>query len=194
MNYEELVENILERVGTRENVTSATNCMTRLRIKVKDDQKIDAEALKQVKGVLGIVQDRKNYIEVVVGPGKSSKCGEVCRKMGIPTADVDQADEAGGQGNADAKGSVSGDWRGNKEAVKAMQKENPVRSALKVFGEIFVPLIPGVIHFLFDIPDCVDGIPSRGAVWRDADPGRNAGHDHRARRHQCDRADDRLVE
>ncbi len=145
MNYEELVENILERVGTRENVTSATNCMTRLRIKVKDDQKIDAEALKQVKGVLGIVQDRKNYIEVVVGPGKSSKCGEVCRKMGIPTADVDQADEAGGQGNADAKGSVSGDWRGNKEAVKAMQKENPVRSALKVFGEIFVPLIPGVI-------------------------------------------------
>ena len=188
MNYEELVENILERVGTRENVTSATNCMTRLRIKVKDDQKIDAEALKQVKGVLGIVQDRKNYIEVVVGPGKSSKCGEVCRKMGIPTADVDQADEAGGQGNADAKGSVSGDWRGNKEAVKAMQKENPVRSALKVFGEIFVPLIPGVI------PDCVDGIPSRGAVWRDADPGRNAGHDHRARRHQCDRADDRLVE
>ena len=236
MNYEELVGNILERVGTRENVTSATNCMTRLRIKVKDDQKIDAEALKQVKGVLGIVQDRKNYIEVVVGPGKSSKCGEVCRKMGIPTADVDQADEAGGQGNADAKGSVSGDWRGNKEAVKAMQKENPVRSALKVFGEIFVPLIPGVIadsgsdrvravcrrqhsysaaesglggqplseccvldagadqHFLFDIPDCVDGIPSRGAVWRDADPGRNAGHDHRARRHQCDRADDRLVE
>ena len=83
MNYEELVENILERVGTRENVTSATNCMTRLRIKVKDDQKIDAEALKQVKGVLGIVQDRKNYIEVVVGPGKSSKCGEVCRKMGM---------------------------------------------------------------------------------------------------------------
>lgn len=166
MNYEELVGNILERVGTRENVTSVTNCMTRLRIKVKDDQKIDAEALKQVKGVLGIVQDRKNYIEVVVGPGKSSKCGEVCRKMGIPTADVDQTGEAGGQGSAgqagqgsadqggqeaggqasaDAKGSVSGDWRENKEAVKAMQKENPVRNALKVFGEIFVPLIPGVI-------------------------------------------------
>lgn len=143
MNYEELAGNILERVGTRENVTSVTNCMTRLRIKVKDDQKIDAEALKQVKGVLGIVQDRKNYIEVVVGPGKSSKCGEVCRKMGIPTADVDQTGEAGGQGSAgqagqgsagqggqeaggqasaDAKGSVSGDWRENKEAVKAMQK------------------------------------------------------------------------
>ena len=175
MNYEELVASVLEKVGTRENVTSVTNCMTRLRIKVKDDQKIDTAALKQVKGVLGIVQDRKNYIEVVVGPGKSSKCGEVCRKMGIPTADVDQAGESGGQGSAagrngeaarqgiaatmesaaamgsaamgdaDAKGSVSGDWRENKEAVKAMQKENPVRNALKVFGEIFVPLIPGVI-------------------------------------------------
>ena len=71
MNYEELVGNILERVGTRENVTSVTNCMTRLRIKVKDDQKIDAEALKQVKGVLGIVQDRKNYIEA-----SAVKCAE----------------------------------------------------------------------------------------------------------------------
>ena len=132
MNYEELVKNILSHAGGRENVTSVTNCMTRLRIKVKDDQAIDTEALKSVAGVLGIVHDRANYVEVVVGPGKSSKCGAVCRQMGIPAS-----------GPQDL--SKEQDWKKNKEAVKARQKDSSVRSALKIFGEIFVPLIPGVI-------------------------------------------------
>ena len=91
-NYEDLVVQVLEHVGTRENVTSVTNCMTRLRIKVKDDQKIDVGGLKSVAGVLGVVHDRDNYVEVVVGPGKSSKCGAVCKQMGIPAADSDQGE------------------------------------------------------------------------------------------------------
>lgn len=131
MNYEELVKDVLLHVGGRENVTSVTNCMTRLRIKVKDDQAIDTAALKSVSGVLGIVHDRANYVEVVVGPGKSSKCGAVCRQMGIPAS-----------GPQDL--SKEQDWK-NKEAFKAGQKDSSVRSALKIFGEIFVPLIPGVI-------------------------------------------------
>ena len=101
------------------------NCMTRLRINVKNDKAIDEAALKAIDGVLGIVHDRENYVEVVVGPGKSSKCIEVCRRMGIPSTNLD--------------------WQANKEAVKSRQKDNPARSALKIFGEIFVPLIPGVI-------------------------------------------------
>ena len=146
MNYEELAKQVLEQVGGRENVTSVTNCMTRLRIKVRDGSAINSEALKKVKGVLGIIHDRENYIEVVVGPGKSSKCGEVCRRMGIPTADAEPQGTNAGRTAANAEGKASGrDWRENKEAVKAMQKENPVRNALKIFGEIFVPLIPGVI-------------------------------------------------
>ena len=96
MNYEDLVMQVLEHVGSRENVTSVTNCMTRLRIKVKDDQKIDEGSLKSVDGVLGVIHDRDNYVEVVVGPGKSSKCGAVCRQMGIPASDLEQ--EGAGRG------------------------------------------------------------------------------------------------
>lgn len=151
MNYENLVMQVLEHVGTRENVTSVTNCMTRLRIKVKDDQKIDEGALKSADGVLGVIHDRDHYVEVVVGPGRSSKCGAVCRQMGIPASDHEQ--EGAGSGEkasasaADSAAAVSAgsDWKENKAAVKAAQKENPVRNALKIFGEIFVPLIPGVI-------------------------------------------------
>lgn len=148
MNYKELVTQVLEHVGTRENVTSVTNCMTRLRIKVRDDQKIDEGALKSVDGVLGVIHDRAGYVEVVVGPGRSSKCGAVCRQMGIPTADAEQEEsreeEGAGAGQKGASPADS-DWKENKARVKAGQKDNPVRNALKIFGEIFVPLIPGVI-------------------------------------------------
>ena len=130
MTNEELVQQVLANVGTRQNVISVTNCMTRMRINVRDNTKIDDAALKAIKGVMGIVHDRENYVEVVVGPGKSRKCADICLEMGIP---------------ASGDTSSENDWKANKEAVKAKQKENPVRNALKIFGEIFVPLIPGVI-------------------------------------------------
>ncbi len=130
MTNEELVTAVLEKVGQRDNVISVTNCMTRLRINVKDDAAIDEAGLKAIEGVMGIVHDRPNYVEVVVGPGKCRKCADICLEMGIPST----ADMTAGE-----------DWKANKEAVKANQKSNPVRNALKIFGEIFVPLIPGVI-------------------------------------------------
>lgn len=133
MTIQELVQSILKDVGGRQNVITATNCMTRLRINVKDDSAINEESLKKIEGVMAIVHDRPNYIEVVVGPGKCRKCSDYCRELGIPAA-------------ADAAGmTTGGDWKANKAAVKAGQKENAVKSALKTFGDIFVPLIPGVI-------------------------------------------------
>ncbi len=130
MTNEKLVRSVLEKVGGRNNVISATNCMTRLRIEVKDDAKIDEEGLKGIEGVLGVVHDRAAYLEVVVGPGKCRKCADICRQIGIPAA-----------GGADTKN----DWQANKAAVKAGQKDSKVKRMLKTFGDIFVPLLPGVI-------------------------------------------------
>ena len=130
MTNEELVRQSLENLGGRSNVISATNCMTRLRIEVKDDAKINEDAIKKIEGVLGVVHDRAGYIEIVVGPGKCRKCADICRSMGIPAA-----------GETDTKN----DWQANKAAVKANQKQSKVKSMLKTFGDIFVPLLPGVI-------------------------------------------------
>ena len=84
MTNEELVRAALEKVGGKSNVLTATNCMTRLRVRVKDDAKIDDEGLKAIEGVMGIVHDRTGYVEIVVGPGKCRKCADICRDMGIP--------------------------------------------------------------------------------------------------------------
>ena len=130
MTNEELVRQSLENLGGRSNVISATNCMTRLRIEVKDDAKINEEAIKKIEGVLGVVHDRPGYIEIVVGPGKCRKCADICRSMGIPAA---------------GEASTKNDWQANKAAVKAGQKQSRIKSMLKTFGDIFVPLLPGVI-------------------------------------------------
>lgn len=130
MTNEELVKACFDKLGGRANVTAATNCMTRLRIHVQDDGKIDDNGLKNIEGVLGIVHDNPGYIEIVVGPGKCRKCADICAAMGIPVS---------------AEGATENDWKANKEAIKAGQKQSKLKGMLKTFGEIFVPLIPGVI-------------------------------------------------
>ena len=135
MTNQELSSKILELVGGRSNVVSATNCMTRVRIHVKDDGAIQDAALKNVEGVLGLVHDNPGYVEVVVGPGKCRKVADIYKDMGIPVSA-----ESG-----DAGVSASSDWKANKAAIKGAQKESKIKSMLKTLGEIFVPLIPGVI-------------------------------------------------
>ncbi len=136
MSNEELVSEILKNLGGKDNIITATNCMTRLRIQVKNESLVNESALGGIEGVMSIVHDRNNLWEVVVGPGKSRKCADICRDMGIPAASSD---------TAATTTSTSNDWQTNKAAVKAGQKPSKIRSMLKTFGDIFVPLIPGVI-------------------------------------------------
>ncbi len=131
MTNEELVRACLEKVGGKDNVLSATNCMTRLRVRVKDESKADEAGLKAIEGVMGLVHDRANYFEIVVGPGKCRKCADICHDMGIPASE---------EGT-----STQNDWKANKAAVKSKQKTNPIMELFKTFGDIFIPLIPGVV-------------------------------------------------
>ena len=104
MTNKELVNAVLEKVGQRDNVISVTNCMTRLRINVKNDEKIDEAGLKGIEGVMGIVHDRTNYVEVVVGPGKCRKCADICLEMGIPAV-ADMSTE-GKQGSCKSQSEI----------------------------------------------------------------------------------------
>ena len=131
MTIEQMVDKILENLGSKSNIITATNCMTRLRINVKDDSLVKEAALKDLEGVMGIVHDRANFWEVVVGPGKCRKCADRCKDLGIPAV-------------ASAT-SVGGDWKSNKAAIKSSQKQSKAKEMLKTFGDIFVPLLPGVI-------------------------------------------------
>ena len=127
MTNQELSLKILELVGGKGNVVSAANCMTRLRIQLRDNSKAQIAALKATQGVLGVVEDAT--LQVILGPGKAKK---VC--------DLFVAD-AGVQSGL----STDNDWQTNKAAMKAGQKDSPLKQGLRTIANIFIPMIPAVI-------------------------------------------------
>jgi len=126
MTNKELARKIVEALGGRDNITRATNCMTRFRVSVKDDSNINDEAIKDIDGVLGLVKDQGQY-QVVLGPGKAKKV----------------ADEAIEEFNL-AK-NTSTDWQENKKNIKEAQGQSKLKSGLKLIADIFIPMIPAII-------------------------------------------------
>lgn len=66
MKYEKLAKNIIKNVGGKENVNSLTHCVTRLRFKLKDESKANTEVLKNMDGVVTVIQSGGQY-QVVIG-------------------------------------------------------------------------------------------------------------------------------
>ncbi|MFP7478790.1 beta-glucoside-specific PTS transporter subunit IIABC [Terribacillus saccharophilus] len=66
MKYEQLAKDIIEQVGGRENVNSVVHCITRLRFKLKDENKANTEALKSMDDVVTVLKSGGQY-QVVIG-------------------------------------------------------------------------------------------------------------------------------
>ena len=58
---------ILEGVGGKENVTSIDNCITRLRLEVKDRLLVDEKVIKS-SGAAGVIRPGKTSVQVIIGP------------------------------------------------------------------------------------------------------------------------------
>lgn len=86
--YEELAKNIVKEVGGKENVNSLTNCITRLRFKLKDESKANTEVLKNMDGVVTVMQAGGQY-QVVIGNHVPDVRKDVDAVLGIlePVAD-----------------------------------------------------------------------------------------------------------
>lgn len=65
-NYDQLAKDILSGVGGRENVNSVFHCVTRLRFKLKNESVAKTEELKNLPGVITVMQSGGQY-QVVIG-------------------------------------------------------------------------------------------------------------------------------
>ncbi len=65
-NYSQVAAVILEGLGGKENVTSLDNCITRLRLEIKDYTKVDEKKIKSA-GVAGVMRPSKSAVQVIVG-------------------------------------------------------------------------------------------------------------------------------
>ena len=62
------------------------HCMTRVRMTIKDEAKVNVAGLKKVPGVLGVVQEET--LQVIVGPGTVNKVAQaMVAKVGVGLGD-----------------------------------------------------------------------------------------------------------
>ncbi|NTV79544.1 MAG: PTS transporter subunit EIIC, partial [Clostridiales bacterium] len=64
--YDGLAKIIIQNVGGKSNVISVTNCITRLRFKLKDESKANTSILKATDGIVTVMQSGGQY-QVVIG-------------------------------------------------------------------------------------------------------------------------------
>ena len=65
-NFTEVAAIILEGLGGKENVTSIDNCITRLRLEVKDQALVNEAKIKSA-GISGVIRPGKTSVQVIVG-------------------------------------------------------------------------------------------------------------------------------
>lgn len=132
----EMAKEILDKVGGEDNLEKVIHCMTRVRMSIVDYTKVDIEGLKNIKGVMGVVED--DMIQVVVGPGTVNKvANEMSTIIGVPLGETIKKNQS------------------NKEKVEQeadlfkqnINKKNqtPFKRVLRSIANIFVPLIPAFV-------------------------------------------------
>ncbi|TCI70478.1 PTS sugar transporter subunit IIC [Exiguobacterium sp. SH0S7] len=130
---EVLAQAILEHVGGKDNIRQLAHCMTRVRLSLKDPTKADISALKQIDGVMGVIDDET--LQIVVGPGTVNRVADyLSRETGL----------AIGEEAVDAN--LTPDERAAIERQKVKDKQkSPFKRFLRRLGNIFIPLIPGLV-------------------------------------------------
>lgn len=127
---DDLLKDILANVGGVENVRSATNCMTRMRMRLKDEDKVDHDKLEDVEGVMGVVD--AETLQIVVGPGTARKLTELLIEEYKIPEDTETPSDAE-------------DWRDTKQDIKDRQSKGSGKKALETIANIFIPMIPAII-------------------------------------------------
>ncbi|MDR2784067.1 MAG: PTS transporter subunit EIIC [Treponema sp.] len=130
MNYEQMAKQILQYSGGAKNILSFTNCMTRLRLDVADQSAVDINALKNIDGVIGVVEGEQ--FQIILGPGHAQRLRDAFATVSgiVASAEV----------NGDVR-NVAGE---TKARIKAKQQTS-VHAAFRHIGNIFIPIIPGFI-------------------------------------------------
>nr|WP_288665384.1 PTS beta-glucoside transporter subunit IIBCA [uncultured Dorea sp.] len=140
MDYRKTAQDILDHVGGSKNIASAAHCATRLRLVIADNKKVSKEALENVDGVKGVFE-ASGQLQIIFGTGTVNKVfAEFIDIAGITASSKAEAKEV------------------------AAEKQNWFMRAIKLLGDIFVPIIPAIVAsgFLMGIMNSLDFMNSNG--------------------------------
>lgn len=119
MDYNTIAKEVIKNVGGKDNIISAMHCATRLRLRLKDYDKVNEAALTDVDQVKGVFLANDQY-QIIFGSGTVNLVTEQVLKE----ADL---------GSAPA------------EPVQKEKEGNVIMRFVKVLSDIFVPIIPAIV-------------------------------------------------
>lgn len=120
-NLKNSVAQIIDSIGGTDNVQTATHCVTRLRLILKDQDLVDVKKLEDIDIVKGSFLASGQF-QVVIGPGLVEKVhSEFVSQTGISES--------------------------SKEEIKEIvnQKKNPFQKAIRTLADIFIPILPAIV-------------------------------------------------
>ena len=145
MDYRKSAQDILDQVGGSANIVSAAHCATRLRLVIADNSRANKEAIENIDGVKGVFE-ASGQLQIILGTGTVNKVfDEFISIAGITASSKAEAKEA------------------------AAQKQNIFMRAIKLLGDIFVPIIPAIVAsgFLMGIMNSLDFMINNGFISMD---------------------------
>ena len=145
MDYRRSAQDILDQVGGSANIVSAAHCATRLRLVIADNSRANKEAIENIDGVKGVFE-ASGQLQIILGTGTVNKVfDEFISIAGITASSKAEAKEA------------------------AAQKQNIFMRAIKLLGDIFVPIIPAIVAsgFLMGIMNSLDFMINNGFISMD---------------------------
>ena len=146
LDYRQAAQEILDAIGGPGNVVSAAHCATRLRLVLADDARVDQAAVDSAAGAKGNFK-ASGQLQVIYGTGTVNKVYDEFIALGNITAAT--------------KAEV-------KEAA-AQQQTNPFMRAIKLLGDVFVPIIPAIVAsgLLLGIMSALSFMDSNGFITLD---------------------------
>lgn len=94
--YENLAKEIVKNIGGKDNVSSLTHCITRLRFKLKDESKANDDVIKNMDGVVTVMKSGGQY-QVVIGNHVPDVYADVMPLLNL--GDTDSQEKDGKKGN-----------------------------------------------------------------------------------------------
>lgn len=86
MGTQDVIDQIIQRVGGHENINKVWHCMTRLRFDLNDDSKIELREIKTLPGVLG-AQLQSDQFQIIIGPKVNEWYESLQARLGQKTAE-----------------------------------------------------------------------------------------------------------
>ncbi|WP_201307720.1 beta-glucoside-specific PTS transporter subunit IIABC [Companilactobacillus farciminis] len=154
MKYEAFNKQIIKLVGGKKNIKAVVHCMTRLRFTLVDDSKAQTEKLKNMDGVIDVVNNDVAY-QIIIGTQVTDVYDELIDMLGISSSEATDS--------SDKKG----------------KKKNPIKAVMDVVSESMTPLLPpiicaGLLAALLSIVSLTGLISDTSSTYQIFDAVRNA--------------------